>query len=322
MQEPSRRREEVPTVEYQAFGPPAVLQVIPVAVPAPGPHDVIVTVAACSVNRLDTAARAGRQKFLTGRRMPQRTGLDFSGTIVEVGSHVEGLREGQRVWGFLGTQHLGAHGAAAVQITVDAGLVAPAPSGNLTDLAALPLAGLTAGQAFDRLGVGSGSRILITGAAGGVGSVAVQMARARGAVVDTIAAPRYADLLQRLGVASRCDPHAIPWTRMTGQYQAVLDTTGAHLWKLRRCVARTGAMVTISPAGLPMSFLSSIVPGPSVSFVSVRPSRDGLSALADLVETGRLTPIIRARFPLADIASAHAMVEGGHGEGKVIVDVS
>ena len=80
-------------------------------------------------------------------------------------------------------------------------------------------------------------------------------------------------------------------------------------------------MITISPAGIPASLLTRILPGPTVSFMSVRPSREGLEALGDLVERGRLTPIIRKRFPLSQIARAHALVETGHGRGKVVVDI-
>lgn len=165
----------VPAAQYPRFGPPEVLRVVEVPAPAPGPHDLVVEVAAVSVNRIDTGARAGRNKFQTGRRLPQPTGLDFSGKVADVGAQVRGFEPGQRVWGFLGTDRLGKQGTAAGRIAVDADLVAPAPaSQELADLAALPLVGLTAWQALEELGVEEGSRLLIAGGAGGVGSTAVQ----------------------------------------------------------------------------------------------------------------------------------------------------
>ena len=175
--------------------------------------------------------------------------------------------------------------------------------------------------ALKELGVEEGSRLLIAGGAGGVGSTAVQVARARGALVDTISSARHEELLKRLGAGSRFDPDAVDWPALAGRYRAVLDTTGKNLRSLRRAVAPGGRMITISPAGIPASLLTRILPGPTVSFMSVRPSREGLEALGDLVERGRLTPIIRKRFPLSQIARAHALVETGHGRGKVVVDI-
>ena len=312
----------VPAAQYPRFGPPEVLRVVEVPAPAPGPHDLVVEVAAVSVNRIDTGARAGRNKFQTGRRLPQPTGLDFSGKVADVGAQVRGFEPGQRVWGFLGTDRLGEQGTAAGRIAVDADLVAPAPaSQELADLAALPLVGLTAWQALKELGVEEGSRLLIAGGAGGVGSTAVRVARARGALVDTISSARHEELLKRLGAGFRFDPDAVDWPALAGRYRAVLDTTGKNLRSLRRAVTPGGRMITISPAGIPASLLTRILPGPAVSFMSVRPSREGLEALGDLVERGRLTPIIRERFPLSRIARAHALVETGHGRGKVVVDI-
>ena len=115
---------------------------------------------------------------------------------------------------------------------------------------------------------------------------------------------------------------AVDWPALAGRYRAVLDTTGKNLRSLRRAVAPGGRLITISPAGIPASLLTRILPGPSVSFMSVRPSREGLEALKDLVERGRLTLIIREWFSLSRIARTHALVETGHGQGKVVIDIN
>ncbi|WP_448760043.1 NADP-dependent oxidoreductase [Actinomyces oricola] len=312
----------VPAVQYQRFGTPEVLRVVSVSAPTAGPHDLVVGVRAISVNRIDTAARAGRYKIMSGRRLPQPTGLDFSGTVLSAGPQIHGFKPGQQVWGFLGTDRLGKQGTAAAQIAVDADLVAPAPaSGDLADLAALPLVGVTAWQALEEFNLEAGSRLLIVGGAGGVGSTAIQVARARGVLVDTISSARHEELLRQLGAESRFDPDAVPWPTLAGRYQAVLDTVGKNLWRLRRTLASSGRLITISAAGVPMTLLSKILPGPTASFMSVKPRPADLAALADLVERGQLAPIIRARFPLSEIPQAHAMVETGHGAGKVIVDI-
>lgn len=322
MQSKTPEQSTVLAAQYQSFGPPEVLRIVEVPAPVAGAGDLVVKVAAVSVNRIDTEARAGRSKLLSGRQLPQPTCLDFVGEVVGVGPQVSGFEHGQHVWGFLGTDRLGKQGTAASQIVVDAALAAVAPaSRELADLAALPLVGVTAWQAMEGLGVGPDSRLLIVGGAGGVGSVAVQVARARGATVDTISSARHEDLLRRLGAEYRFDPDAVEWPKLAGRYQAVFDTTGKNLWPLRSVVVPSGRLITISPAGMPGSFLTKILPGPTIAFMSVKPSRAGLEALSDLVERGQLAPVIRARFSFAEIAKAHALVETGHGEGKVLVDI-
>ncbi|MDO4258409.1 MAG: NADP-dependent oxidoreductase [Actinomycetaceae bacterium] len=314
--------DTVMVAQYRRFGSPEELSVVNAPAPSAGPRDLIVRVAAISINRIDTSARAGHSKFMTGRHLPQPTGLDFSGEVIEVGRQVSGFHPGQQVWGFLGTDQLGKHGTAATQITVNADLAAPAPrSHSLPDLAALPLVSVTAWQALEALRVSKGSRLLVVGDAGGVGSAVVQVAHARGAVVDTISSAHHEEFLQRLGSRARFDPDPTQWSGLVGSYNAVLDTTGKNLLALRRLLARSGRMVTISAAGIAASIISKVLPGPSIMFWAVKPSRSALDQVAVLVEAGQLRPVIRARFPLSDIARAHAMVETGHGEGKVIVDI-
>ena len=309
--------------QYGRFGSAEELSTVEAPAPSPGPGELVIRVAATSVNRIDTSARAGQSKLMTGRHLPQPTGLDFSGEVAEVGQQVSGFQPGQRVWGFLGTDQLGKHGTAATQVAVSADLAAPAPtSHHLADLAALPLVAVTAWQALEELRVSEGSRLLVVGGAGGVGSTEVQVARARGAVVDTISSAHHDELLQRLGAESRFDPDPAQWPALAGRYHAVFDTTGKNLWALRRTLAPAGRMVTISPAGIAASVISRILPGPGIVFWSVKPSRTALDEVGALVEAGRLSPVIRARFPLSEIAQAHALVETGHGEGKVVVDIS
>ncbi|MDO4899288.1 NADP-dependent oxidoreductase [Actinomyces sp.] len=309
--------------QYGRFGSPKELTVVDAPAPSAGPGELIVKVTAISVNRIDTSARAGRSKFMTGRRMPQPTGLDFSGEVTQVGQQVSGFRPGQQVWGFLGTDQLGKHGTAATQIAISADLAAPAPTSHgLANLAALPLVAVTAWQTLEELQVKEGSRLLVVGGAGGVGSTTVQVARARGAAADTISSARHQELLQRLGAGSRFDPDPAQWSGLAGCYDAVLDTTGKNLWALRRTLTRSGRMITISPAGMATSIISKVLPGPSIVFWSVKPSRTALDQVAALIDAGLLHPVIRARFPLRDIAQAHALVETGHGEGKVLIDIS
>ena len=309
--------------QYGRFGLAEELSVVEAPAPSAGPGELVVRVTATSVNRIDTSARAGRSRLMTGRRLPQPTGLDFSGEVTDVGQQVSGFHPGQRVWGFLGTDQLGKHGTAATQIAISAGLAAPAPASHeLADLAALPLVTVTAWQALEELRVKKGSRLLIAGGAGGVGSATIQVARARGAIVDTISSARHEELLLRLGAGSRFDPDPAQWSGLSGRYDAVLDTTGKNLRALRRKLARSGRMVTISPAGIAASIISKVLPGPSIVFWSVKPSRTALDQAASLVDAGLLSPVIRARFPLGEIAQAHALVETGHGEGKVLVSIA
>lgn len=238
-------------VQYRKYGGPEVLEVGRVSTPRPGAKQVLVEVAAFSLNEADVMARAGRLRGLNGFGFPKGTGADFTGTIVQTGASVTNLKVGDRVWGYVGMKPPGRHAAAAQYLTIRADQIALAPSRvSLEEAAALPLVGLTAVAALRALGVEKGKRVLVVGGNGGVGSTAIQVARAHGAHVDAVTGER-AGAATQAGAANLYNYHQGGVTQITQRYDAILATAsdgllgiseGAQSWRQdRRSVTFGGA---------------------------------------------------------------------------------
>lgn len=306
-------------------GPPDVLYTGRVPVPVPGPGEVLVRVHAASVNGGDLPMRAGRLRVVTGRRLPQRTGMDFAGEVAAVGAAVRGLEEGAPVWGMLRRGRLG---SAAEYVAVRPRQLAPAPAGvPLVEAAALPAVGATAITALrDKVRLRPGERLLVRGAAGGVGSVAVQLGRALGAHVTGLASPRNLDLVRDLGADEALDRTATRPEDL-GRFDAVLDTVGTELAAYRGLLAPGGRMAAISlDFGDPLPGLAavaaSLVHGRGrVRFFSADPGHDLFAALTRYVESGAVRPVVDTVYSLADIAAAHAALAAGGVRGEHVVRI-
>lgn len=311
-------------VQYARFGGPEVLEVVSTDPPERAAGRLAVSVVASSVNRIDLLARAGRARTMTGRRLPQRVGLDFAGTVSHGTGAAPKLASGTVVWGFLGTKGIGSHGTAADEIVVDPAVVSAAPTSvPLEQAAALPLVGLTAVQALrDRLAVQAGQRVLVIGGAGGVGSVAISVATALGATVDAVVgSDEGAKLAVELGAQITFDRHRqSPNEVATADgYDAILDTAGVDLLAYRRRLAPGGRLVTIVPAALRQVIWARATLRGRISFLSVRPDADALAWLAGLVDSGAVRPVIDSVHPLERIADAHRRLESGQATGKIVV---
>lgn len=198
---------------YDRYGPPEVLYEGRVPVPVRKPGEVLVRVHAASVNGGELHGRAGKVRLVTGRRFPQRTGLDLVGEVAEVDPTVTGLRAGDRVWGLLGRTF----GSAAEYVSVRPRQIAYAP-GNVTPTEAVSLlaGGTTSLTALrDKAGLRAGERLLVRGASGGVGSVAVQLGKALGAHVTGLASAKNLDFVRDLGADEALDTERRPWPTWT-----------------------------------------------------------------------------------------------------------
>ncbi|MFJ1455619.1 NADP-dependent oxidoreductase [Nocardia sp. N2S4-5] len=302
-------------VEYDRYGEPEVLTVRTVPRPEPGPRQVLVRVRAAAVNPADVKIRSGAMRLLSGRRFPKRTGIEFSGTVVAAGPRVTGIAVGEQVWGSIGDV-AGKSGAAAEYVAVDAKAVGPAPASiELSRAAALPTGGVTALRGLrDTLKLAAGQDLLIIGAAGGVGSAAVQLGVAMGAKVSAVAGPANHELCRDLGATQTFD-YAEPATA-TGRFDAILDCHGTALGRYRRLLRRRGRILTVAPSGMGYALLSAALPGPRVRLIVVQPHRKDLADLAKYVDSGQLRPVIEDVYPLDDIAKVHTLVETGHARGK------
>jgi NADPH2:quinone reductase len=291
--------------------------------PRPGPGEVLVAVEAAGVNPVDAGNRA--DPTWAGLTPPYVVGYELAGTVVACGDGVA-MAPGQPVWGLApvrGTRW----GAYAELVAMDAALVGPRPPGlDAVEAAALPLAGATSLQLLDRLDPRPGEWILVHGAAGGVGSLLVQLARARGArVVASASAPRRA-LLDRLGVEVFLDRQAGEVAerarRAVGrELDMVADLVGqgtlaASLPVLREG-GRAGSIVELA-GDLELAVDRNI----TLHGLLLRPGRAVLEALAGAVAAGRLGPVVDQVLDLARAADAHRRVETRRGQGKVVLRVA
>jgi NADPH:quinone reductase-like Zn-dependent oxidoreductase len=314
------------------FGGPDVLKVHEVDRPTPGPGEVLVAVQAASINGHDAITRAGGMKMVSGRRFPIGLGLDFLGTVAALGSRAEDgadrLAVGNRGWGTVHPRQRHTTAAAADYVVVPLDRVGPAPAGlSATDAVALVVAGATALRAlYDVLGVRAGQHLLVRGAAGGVGTAAVQLAAACGVRVSALASARHADALRDLGADEVLDRAHIDLADIAaaGPFDAVLDTVGTQLAGVRRAAGRHGRTVTIAISGpaLGAIVLSSVHGAERIRTFSADPHRTDLDALAAEVNSGHLRPVVAAVHPFDAIVEAHRAFERGGVLGKQVLDMT
>ncbi|GGX96576.1 dehydrogenase [Streptomyces minutiscleroticus] len=312
---------------YHRYGPPEVLQIDDVPVPEPRAGQVLVRVHATSVNGGDLHARSGRLRFLARGRFPLGTGLDVAGEVVRTGRGVTDPAPGDRVWGVLPRSTVsGPLGAAAEFVVADAARLSRAP-GNLdpVEAAALPAVGTTAVTALLTHGrLRAGQRLLVRGAAGGVGSAAVVLGHALGAHVTALARGSVLDAVRGLGADEAFDHRTVAPGDL-GRFDLVLDTAGGRglsVW--HGLLGPRGRMVAIaptSPASIAAILLSTVHGPRRMRFFSGDPRRADLDALTAHAVRGDLRPVVAAVHPLDRIADAHRALEAGGGVGKHVVRV-
>lgn len=312
-------------VLFDRYGTPDVLYVGQVARPEPESGEVLVRVRAFSVNGGEPAVRAGRFRMVTSRKFPKRVGLDFTGDVVAVGAGATQVAVGDRVWGVLG--RTSGFGSAAEYLTVSAQRVGRVPDGlGLVDAAALPVATTAVTALRDKARLRAGERLLVRGAAGGVGSAAVQLGQAYGAEVTGLARAANLDFVRGLGAHQALDHRAVAPAEL-GRFDVVLDTAGSDLRTFRQLLNPGGRMVTIAfdlarPAASLGYIAASAVHGRGrVRFFSGNPTRADLDDLARYVVEGKLRPAVDTVFPLRDTAAAYRALEAGGVQGKYVVRV-
>ncbi|MBB5234014.1 NADP-dependent oxidoreductase [Deinococcus budaensis] len=311
---------------FHSFGGPEVLRLDEVAWPWPQGDEVLIRVHASSVNGTDLGMRRGDLPGFVVRR-PFTVGLDVAGEVVGLGPGVTALELGDRVYSLLG--HGG--GGAAEYVKVRQARVARAPvSVSPAEAAAVPLAGLTALQAL-RAGAGlhlrRGARVLVNGAAGGIGAFGVQLARHYGASVTATARPEKHDFVRGLGAEevldpAELDPAELDLGRAAGRWDVIFDTPPAlDFARVRGALAPGGVFVSTRP--FPTSPASAWAtlggPGPRFSGVQTKERAQDLALLARLIDGGALRVPLDRTFALAQIAQAHRYAEGRGVRGKVVV---
>ena len=309
-------------VVFERYGGEDVLHEAELPDPVAGPGEVLVRVAATSVNPADWRLRQGDLRWFVRLRFPFVPGLDVAGVVHATGAAVAGLEVGDPVVALLPTR---TGGACAELVRVRAEHVAPAPRRLcLADAAALPLVGLTALQALrDRARLCPGQRLLVHGAAGGVGTLAVQIGRALGAHVTAVASARHATLLNDLGADEVLDRHAVSVPQLGRRFDVALDCVDTlSTRELRRLLVAGGTAVSVNPGrGLVSPVMSALHGRRRVRPVLVAPSGEDLRTLAAMVDDGALRPVVERQVPLADLAAAQRENALGRAQGKTVVVV-
>ncbi len=316
----------------QRYGPPSVLESSEVALPMPGPGEVLVQVRAAAVHPGDYFVMTGEPyvvRLAFGLRRPRHgiPGRDLAGVVAVVGKDVTAVRPGEEVFGW------STEGTLAQYACVPADHLVPVPAGvSALEAAAVPTSALTAWQAMSRIAnVRPGQSVLVTGASGGVGSFAVQIAKALGAEVTGVCSARNVDLVRALGADHVVDYTRTDFTRAGKRYDVILDNVEAQpLAAVRRALAPAGTLIPNSGRGgrwlgplgriVKARLLSAFTRQRLRPFASVEKRQD-LLALADLLATGQVAPVIDRTYPLDHAADALRYVAAGHTRGKVVVTI-
>ncbi|MFC5720306.1 NADP-dependent oxidoreductase [Streptomyces gamaensis] len=310
-------------VVMERHGGPGVLRYTDVARPVPGPCEVLVRVRAAGVNPVDVKTRAGEGVAALLGPPPYVLGWDVSGVVEETGFGVTGLRSGEEVYGM--PRFPGPAGAYAQYVTAPSRHFARKPASlTHTRAAGLPLAGLTTWQTLvDLAELRAGQRVLVHAAGGGVGHLAVQLAKSRGAYVIGTCGPVKAGFVQSLGADETVDYTAVRFEDVVRDMDLVVDLVGDKEHQRRSLrTLRPGGLLVAVPSGVDEDVVREAEErGLRTAAVLVEPDRAGLDALTDLVESGRLRVEIDVALPLAEAAKAHELVETGRTRGKVVLTV-
>ncbi len=328
----SAESETMKAVVRRCYGSPDVLEYGDIEKPTPADDEVLVKVAAASVNPLDWHFVRGTPYLLrlmsgTGAPDEPRLGVDFAGTVEAVGSSVTRFKPGDEVFG-------GADGAFAEYLTIqeDGQLVVKPADVSFEQAASAPRAAVTALQALRDLGIlEPGQSVLINGASGGVGTFAVQIAKSMGAEVTGVCSTRNVEMVLSIGADHVFDYKKEDYTESGKQYDLIIDMVGNHsLSANRRALKPDGTFVIVGggkgnwlgPMMTPIKalFLSPFVDQEFV-MVLAEITSDDLTILGDLMQAGTVTPVIDSRYALSEVKAAIQHSEEGHTRGKIIIDV-
>jgi len=305
-------------VRVHEYGGPEVLRYEDAPRPEAGPGEVLIRVHAAAINPVDIAVRAGFFKERIKYPLPMIPGWDVSGVVEAVGPGVSRLKVGDEVYS---RPDLGRNGSYAEYIAVKESEVALKPKSiDHMHAAAIPLAALTAWQAlFDAGKLSGGQTVLIHGAAGGVGSFAVQFARIKGARVIGTASQRNHDFLRSLGADQTIDYNTTKFETVVHDVDMVLDCiTGETADRSYGVIKNGGIYVSIL---MPPSAEKAAAHGVRTAHVFVQPNTEQLGEIAKLVDSGKLKITLEKVFPLADARAAQELNATKHTRGKIVLRV-
>lgn len=308
-------------VIIKQYGGPDVLEVTEVPAPKPKPNEVVIQVAATSVNPVDWLVRDGMAKSFVRVDFPVILGCDLAGKIVEVGSNVTRFAVGDEVFAMM-PHDWGAH---AERVALDEELVVAKPKKlDMREAAALPVVAMTALNGLRaHAQVQPGERVLVNGASGGVGQAAVQIAKALGAHVTAVCSKESFDLVKRLGADAVIDYKTTDFTQQDEQYDVVFDCIGnkPHA-ECARVLRGRRVHVTTMPGvkTFVRQFLNPLL-GVKVHGLITRGDGEALGFIKSLVDDGKLVPVIDKVYPFAEVAAAQEYSKAGRAKGKIVLEL-
>lgn len=312
-------------IVYRRYGPPDVLQCEEVEKPTIGDSQLLIQVCAAAVNPLDWHYLRGQpyiMRLQSGLLTPKdtRLGTDVAGMVEAVGRDVTEFKPGDAVFGVCG-------GAFAEYARVSKRALALKPANmSFVQAAAVPVAAFTALQGLrDHGNIQAGQQVLINGAAGGVGTFAVQIAKAFGAEVTGVCSTRNVELVRAIGADRVIDYTQTNFTHSAQRYDLILDCIGNHaLSACRRVLQPKGAYIIVGGPlvrGIQALALARLVSQKLVMFIA-KPNTADLSFMHDLMAAGKVTPVIDRCYSLPEVAEAIRYLEKGHARGKVVITLA
>jgi NADPH:quinone reductase-like Zn-dependent oxidoreductase len=325
--------QRMKAIVYHCYGSPDVLKLEDVEMPTPADNEVLVKVHAASVNPLDWHYMRGspyimRMESGIGAPTNPRLGVDYSGTVVAVGKDVTRFQTGDEVFG-------GRNGAFAEYLTAreDRSIVHKPSNISFEQAASVPIAALTALQSLrDHGQLKAGQKVLINGASGGVGTFAVQIAKSMGAEVTGVCSTRNVDMVRSLGADQVIDYTQENFAEGTVQYDLILDMVGNHsLLSLGEVMTPDGILVIVGssskgnflgPMARPINaLLLSPFVSQSMGMMLAELNPQDLAVMSELMQNGKVTPVIDRSFSLSEVPDAVRYVEDGHARGKVVISI-
>ena len=311
-------------IVYTTYGSPDVLELKEVEKPAPKDGEVLVKIHAAATNPLDwhkMRADPFLVRLSDGLRKPKdpRLGADIAGTVEALGRNATDLQIGDAVFGEIGA------GGFAEYVCVPAKSVVPKPTNlSFAEAAAVPVAALTALQGLRDTGkLQTGQKVLVNGASGGVGTFAVQMAKAFGAEVSGVCSGRNVELVRSIGADHVIDYTQTDFTRSGQKYDLILDAVGnCSVAGYRRALTPQGAVAVAGFTTIARMLQVALLGAwgrQKIRLFLARPNQEDLQVLRDLLEAGKVVPVIDRTYPLAQTADAIRYLETGRARGKVVI---
>jgi alcohol dehydrogenase len=306
--------------QINEYGDASVLHINEVNTPVATPGKVVVEVHASSINPFDTIVREGYVKDMMPLTLPATLGGDIAGTVTQIGEGVTGLAIGDKVYGQANAV-AGNSGAFAEYASTSAGQIAKSPKNlDFNEAASLPLVGVSALQALnDHIKLTSDHKILIVGGAGGIGSIAIQIAKHIGAYVATTATGEGLETVKLLGADEVIDYQTQHVTELLSDYDAIYDTAGGESFDTTLKVLKTGG-VAVTMAAQPNEALANEL-GITVIAQMTDVTTEKLIELTKLVESDIVKPLANTVFPLDQISEAFTAKETGNVVGKVVISI-